>query len=237
MVQKPVALLVVLALGSACASPQTPKPAPLVRVDQLDSVPVLQEFPDAGGADRPQGIATIECVLDTAGRIVKDMILLLSDPEADLSASATGTFLQARFSRPRVQGVPRRALVEVTFDLGSRTAVVSPRLSDRIAWIESMVEVKPAVLSGPMLSYPDEARQAGVSGRVLVQVIVGRDGRAEPASVRILQGVHPDLDYAAIQYVNGARFRPGRIGGQSVRTLVNLPIDFKIKRSAQGMRP
>jgi TonB family protein len=237
MVQKPVAILVVLALGSACASLQAPELVPIVRVDQLDSVPVLQEFPEVAGADSLRGSATVQCVVDTAGRIVKDLILVLANPSTDLSEQATRILLQARFSRPRVGGVPRRALVELTFDLGSRTAFVSPRLSDRIVWLAEMADEKPEVLSGPALWYPDRARQAGITGRVIVQAIIGPDGRAEPASVRLVKFVDHDLDAAALRYVHSATFKAARIGGRSVRTLVNLPIDFKIRRTAGGYRP
>ena len=101
--------------------------------------------------------------------------------------------------------------------------------SDQV-FMESVVEERPEVLSGPALNYPDLLRQAGVQGRVLVQAIIDTSGRAEPASVKIIQSPNPGFDQSAKNYVLRALFRPARVHGRAVRVLVNLPIDFKIKR-------
>jgi len=101
--------------------------------------------------------------------------------------------------------------------------------SDQV-FMESVVEERPEVLSGPSLVYPDLLRQAGVQGRVIVQAIIDTSGRAEPQSVKIIQSPNPGFDQPARSYVLRALFRPARVHGRAVRVLVNLPIDFKIKR-------
>jgi len=101
--------------------------------------------------------------------------------------------------------------------------------SDQV-FMESVVEERPEVLSGPALNYPDLLRQAGVQGRVLVQAIIDTSGRAEPPSVKVIQSPNPGFDQPAKNYVLRALFRPARVHGRAVRVLVNLPIDFKIKR-------
>ena len=101
--------------------------------------------------------------------------------------------------------------------------------SDQV-FMESVVEERPEVLSGPALNYPDLLRQAGVEGRVLVQAIIDTLGKAEPPSVKVLQSPNPGFDQPAKNYVLRALFRPARVHGKAVRVLVNLPIDFKIKR-------
>lgn len=101
--------------------------------------------------------------------------------------------------------------------------------SDQV-FMESVVEERPEVLSGPSLVYPDLLRQAGVQGRVIVQAIIDTSGRAEPPSVKIIQSPNPGFDQSARTYVLRALFRPARVHGRAVRVLVNLPIDFKIKR-------
>ncbi len=97
-------------------------------------------------------------------------------------------------------------------------------------FMESVVEERPEVLSGPALNYPDLLRQAGVQGRVLVQAIIDTSGRAEPPSVKVIQSPNPGFDQPAKNYVLRALFRPARVHGRAVRVLVNLPIDFKIKK-------
>jgi protein TonB len=101
--------------------------------------------------------------------------------------------------------------------------------SDQV-FMESVVEERPEVLSGPALQYPDLLRQAGVQGRVLVQAIIDTSGRAEPASVKVIQSPNPGFDQPARTYVLRALFRPARVHGRAVRVLVNLPIDFKLSR-------
>lgn len=97
-------------------------------------------------------------------------------------------------------------------------------------FMESVVEERPELLTRPPLQYPDLLRQAGVQGRVLVQAIIDTSGRAEPASVKVIQSPNPGFDQSAKQMVLKALFRPARVHGRAVRVLVNLPIDFTIKR-------
>lgn len=97
-------------------------------------------------------------------------------------------------------------------------------------FLESVVEERPEVLSGPQPQYPDLLRQAGIQGRVVVQAIVDTSGRAEPPSVKVIQSPNPGFDQPAKNYVLRALFRPARVHGRAVRVLINLPIDFRIKR-------
>jgi len=103
--------------------------------------------------------------------------------------------------------------------------------SDQV-FMESVVEERPEILSGPPIQYPDVLRQAGVTGRVVVQAIIDPTGRAEPASVQVVQSPNPGFDQSAKDYVLGAQFRPARVHGRAVRVLVNLPIDFNVKKKS-----
>ncbi|HYX83210.1 MAG TPA: TonB family protein [Gemmatimonadales bacterium] len=95
-------------------------------------------------------------------------------------------------------------------------------------FMESVVEERPEMLSGPQPVYPDLLRQAGVQGRVLVQAIIDTMGRAEPNSVKIIQSPNPGFDQPAKNAVLRALFRPARVHGRAVRVLVNIPYDFKL---------
>jgi len=93
-----------------------------------------------------------------------------------------------------------------------------------------VVDERPEVLTGPPLSYPEPLRQAGVAGRVLVRAVIDTLGRAEPASVVVLESPNRGFDRAAIDYVRRALFRPARVLGRPVRVLVDVPIEFQITR-------
>jgi TonB family protein len=94
--------------------------------------------------------------------------------------------------------------------------------------LDSVVDERPHILSGPPLTYPDLLRQAGVQGRVIVRAIVDTMGRAEPGSVQIVQTPNVAFNQSARDYMLHARFRPARLHGRPVRVLVNVPIDYKI---------
>jgi len=109
-------------------------------------------------------------------------------------------------------------------------SLITADASDDQVFMESVVEELPEVLSGPAIQYPDLLRQAGVTGRVLVQAIIDQTGRAEPVSVKVVQSPNPGFDQPAKNYVLRALFRPARAHGRAVRVLVNLPIDFSLTR-------
>ena len=105
---------------------------------------------------------------------------------------------------------------------------ISTGIAPDQVFMESVVEERPEVLSGPQPQYPDLLRQAGIQGRVIVQAIIDTSGRAESPSVKVIQSPNPGFDQPAKTYVLRALFRPARVHGRAVRVLVNLPIDFKI---------
>lgn len=106
---------------------------------------------------------------------------------------------------------------------GTRLAAESDAAVD---WLS--VEEPPALLGGPPAAYPDLLRAAGIEGRVLLQVVIDTLGRAEPGA-RVVQGSNRGFDDAAVAYVRGALFRPGRVRGRAVRVLIRLPIAFTLR--------
>ena len=86
---------------------------------------------------------------------------------------------------------------------------------------------RPQILSGPRLQYPELLRRAGIEGRVIVQATIDTTGRAEPASVKVIESAHAGFNESAASWVRQALFRPARVNGQAVRALMKIPIDFK----------
>ena len=72
--------------------------------------------------------------------------------------------------------------------------------------------------------YPDLARQAGAAGTVVVQALIGRDGRV--ADTRVLKSI-PLLDAAAEAAVRRWRFKPAQSGGAPIETWVSVPVMFR----------
>ena len=82
--------------------------------------------------------------------------------------------------------------------------------------------------SAPAPSYPREALRAGITGTVLLEVLVGVDG--SPLKVTIHQSSgNRELDRAAQQQVQKHwRFRPASRDGAPVQAIGIVPIDFKL---------
>jgi TonB family protein len=99
--------------------------------------------------------------------------------------------------------------------------------------LETRVDERPSVLMMSELRYPDDLRVMGIQGRVEFKCIIGRDGRVEPASIRVVRADDGGFIFNARQVLLGARFRPGKVRGVPVRTLVTIPFDYRIS----GARP
>jgi TonB family protein len=92
----------------------------------------------------------------------------------------------------------------------------------------SVLDDPPILLLSPPLDYPPLLRQAGIAGRVVVLAVIDTTGRAEPASVRVIQGAHPGFDQPSKQWMLNALFRPARAGGRPVRVRINRALDYTI---------
>ena len=89
------------------------------------------------------------------------------------------------------------------------------------------VEVPPVLIGlGRGIEYPEADRNAGVEGRVLVRLVVTAAGTAE--QVEVVRSVSAGLDAAALTFVRGSRFEPGREGGRAVRVRLVLPVAFRL---------
>lgn len=75
--------------------------------------------------------------------------------------------------------------------------------------------------------FPMDALEEGVSGHVVVEFIVEKDGSV--GEVKIVRGKHPSLDKEAVRLVKSLpMFNPGMLNGKTVSTWFTLPINFKI---------
>lgn len=78
-------------------------------------------------------------------------------------------------------------------------------------------------------NYPPRLRDVGAVGRTTVQLIIDRDGKVEPGSVRVQESTHEAFNDAAIRAVERFRFKPAIYHGQPVPVLVTLPIEWTLE--------
>lgn len=111
------------------------------------------------------------------------------------------------------------------------TPVVREEEEDELE-IFVVVEQMPEIIGGSQkvyeyLDYPEIARQAGIEGLVVIQVIVNKEGiPTMPEAVRSGGQV---LDDAAIKAVMKLRFVPGKQRGKPVQVRLAIPIRFRLR--------
>jgi TonB family protein len=85
----------------------------------------------------------------------------------------------------------------------------------------------PRLLKEVRADYTDEARRANVSGEVVLEIVVRRDGSV--GDVRILQRLGSGLDQRAVQAVRQWRFAPATLKGTAVDVIVEVAVEFKLR--------
>lgn len=92
------------------------------------------------------------------------------------------------------------------------------------------VDVPAALRSGsPLPRYPDILRQSRIEGGVRVRFIVNEDGRADLASLVILESTHPAFVESVRAVLPRLRFTPARVGRERVRQVVEIPFGFQLR--------
>lgn len=77
------------------------------------------------------------------------------------------------------------------------------------------------------MKYPKDCQEAGIQGRVVVQFVIGKDGRIMNA--RVIKSVHPSLDKEALRVVNSMpRWTPGKQKGKPVSVTYTVPLMFRL---------
>jgi len=76
-------------------------------------------------------------------------------------------------------------------------------------------------------TYPEEARNVGLEGRVYVQAVVNPDGTVREAEV--IRGLGEALDQEALRVVRNAEFTPGTYNGEPVPARKTVWIQFQIQ--------
>ena len=91
----------------------------------------------------------------------------------------------------------------------------------------SDVHEPPVLLQELHPRYPEALQRTGVSGLVQVQYVVGRNGRIDERSVRVLGSSHPAFLLSALEALRNARFKPARRSGRPEAVLVQQTIRFR----------
>ena len=81
------------------------------------------------------------------------------------------------------------------------------------------------------IKYPTEAIEKGIQGRVIVQMVVTKEG--DIADTKIARGIDPLLDAEALRVVSSMpKWKPGKQKGEAVNVMYTLPVMFRLDGDA-----
>ncbi len=112
-------------------------------------------------------------------------------------------------------------------DAGDKDIVVAPPAEDELPKFGEYVYVEelPEAITKVQPVYPDMAREAGVDGTVMVQALVGKDGRVK--DTKVVKSI-PMLDKNAEDAVKGWVFKPALSNNKPVAVWVAVPVRFSL---------
>jgi TonB family protein len=85
----------------------------------------------------------------------------------------------------------------------------------------------PRLLKEVRADYTEEARRANLTGEVVLEIVVRRNGTV--GDVRILQRLGSGLDQRAVDAVRQWRFAPATLKGAPVDVIVEVGVEFKLR--------
>jgi len=91
------------------------------------------------------------------------------------------------------------------------------------------VEIMPEITEMVRPDYPPVAMQAGIEGRVVVQVVVDENGRVIPGTERVLTSTSDVFNEPALNAARACTFKPGQMGDRPVKVRVNIPFAFRLR--------
>ena len=205
-----------------------------------------------------QGRVVVKFVVDKDGSIIQPQIARGIDPALDKEAirvisampkwkpgTQRGKAVKARFTVPVMFKLPEDAkgepayapvntqleeIVAVAYKPSTPNAKVE---GDVFEVVEHMPEF-PGGVQGMMqyiarnLKYPTEAQKAGVQGKIIVEMIINKEGNITVP--KVTRPVHPLLDAEAIRVIGSMpKWKPGTQKGQPVNVKYSVPIMFRLQ--------
>ena len=146
-------------------------------------------------------------------------------PAVDLSKVATN---EADFSGKGVAGGSSKGVEGGTGKEGDTGKEAGVKEEPHGPYMEFQVEKPVAKIGGEAPEYPSSLRDAGVTGEVLAQFVVGENGRYESGTLKILKSSNPAFTAAVKDALPRMKFSAAQIGGKKVQQLVQMPFQFHI---------
>jgi protein TonB len=93
---------------------------------------------------------------------------------------------------------------------------------------EYLVSEMPSLAQEVRIPYPPEAKQKGIEGPVVMDILIDTQGRVRDA--KLLQGPDESLNQAALTAVRGFVFKPARVEDKPVAVRIRYAYRFVLER-------
>ena len=187
-------------------------------------------YPEEAKAKKIQGRVTLSFTITETGKVSDVKVLRGADPILDKEAVRV-----VESSPDWTPGMKDGKPVSVTY-----TFPVIFQLNDREntdVFPFQLAEQKPTFNGGDAneflkwvnanISYPENCRKNGISGRVFLSFIVRETGKV--TDVKILRSVHEELDREAVRVIGmSPDWTPGMVDGKPVPVSFNFPVTFQL---------
>ena len=199
------AVIVPLAASGTLPTPATILVFTVVTPPPPPRPPVIPSPPTAAASAPAPIVSTVPT--DAPAEILKEEVPVvhsLTPPSAQLNVGAASTGLPVGDGSPVTLGVPppsvpKRAGIDVTTPV-------------------KVFDARPV--------YPAAAKAAKVEGTVIIEAVIGIDGRITEA--RVLRS-SPLLDRAALDSVAQWRYRPTTLNGVAVPVVLTVTVNFTLR--------
>lgn len=147
-----------------------------------------------------------------------------------LMAGADLTIRDARGLTARDWAVENnRTYLAQIIGIASRPSVANVIVSEKPVMSESAHLEPPTVIDDTPPLYTHGAFERGIEGRVVLRVIIRKDGSV--GAMRIHQSLDSDLDRAALTAVRKWKFEPATVDGDPINVLADIEVDFHLEQS------
>jgi TonB family protein len=113
---------------------------------------------------------------------------------------------------------------------GSTGIVIPEGINDTPVPFEAVEQI-PVLVTRVTPVYPPMAVMAGIEGRVVIKMLVGKDGHVHEAAVEYSQA--ECLNDAALEAARGYLFTPAYMNNGPVSVWITVPFSFKLKQRSE----
>jgi TonB family protein len=167
----------------------------------------------------------------------KEAVRVVSQMPKWIPGKQAGKPVSVKFTMPVSFTLPQQFVTTVADVVGETDDVTDQSLVDTDTdEVFTIAEEDPTFPGGVAamrkwlmynLKYPPVAEKTGISGKVFMEFVVGRDGAIR--NITIARGVDPSLDKEAMRVVSQMpKWIPGKQGGKPVSVKFTMPITFML---------